>query len=92
MGLEGRNCYYCFFLPLTGAAEATGTSNTLLEFLNLDDFRGVDALQDKLSDAVALLDLEVGLVVVEKQDLDLTAVIGVNDTCAGIDKVLGSEA
>jgi hypothetical protein len=59
--------------------------------LNLDDFRGVDALQDKLSNAVALLDLEVGLVVVEKQDLDLAAVIGVNDTCAGIDEVLGSE-
>jgi hypothetical protein len=59
--------------------------------LNLDDFRGVDAFQDKLGDAVALLDLEVGLVVVEKQDLDLAAVIGVNDTCAGIDEVLGSE-
>jgi hypothetical protein len=77
---------------LTSAAEAASASNTLLEFLNLDNLGGVDALQNKLSNAVALLHLKVGFVMVEKQDLDLTAVIGIDDTSACVNEMLGSEA
>lgn len=73
------------------ASEATGTTHALLELLHLDNLGRVDALNDELGDAVTLLDLEVGVGVVEQQDLDLTAVVGINDAGAGVDEVFGRE-
>ena len=76
----------------TSAAKATSSTDTLLEFLDLDNLGRADALQDKLGNAIALLDLKVGLGMVKQENLDLAAVVGVNDTSAGVDKVLRSEA
>jgi hypothetical protein len=82
---------FSIFLTLTSASEPTSTSNTLLELLDLNNLGCVDALEDKLGNAVTLLDLKVGLIVVEKKNLDLSAVIGINDTSTGVDEVLGGE-
>lgn len=76
---------------LTSASEATSTSNTLLELLDLNNLGCVDALKDQLSNAVTLLDLKVGLVVVEEKNLDLATVIGIDNTSASVDEVLGGE-
>lgn len=82
----------CLFFSLTGASEAASASDALLELLDLDNLGGVDALEDELGDAVALLDLKVGLAVVEEKNLYLASVVGVNDTGARVDEVLGGEA
>ena len=76
---------------LTSASETTSTSNTLLELLDLNNLGCVDALEDQLSNAVTLLDLKVGLVVVEEKNLDLATVIGIDNTSASVDEVLGGE-
>jgi hypothetical protein len=76
---------------LTSASETTSTSNTLLELLDLNNIGCVDALKDQLSNAVTLLDLKVGLVVVEEKNLDLATVIGIDNTSASVNEVLGSE-
>jgi hypothetical protein len=73
------------------AAKATSTPLTLIKLLHFHNFRSVDALEHKLGNAVALLDLEVGLAMVEQKDLDRAAVVGINDTGSCIDEVLGSE-
>ncbi|KAI6761241.1 hypothetical protein HG531_001794 [Fusarium graminearum] len=79
-----------FFLSIS-ASKAAGTSNTLLKLLDLNNLGCVDALEDELGNAVALLDLKVGVVVVEEKDLDLATVIGINDTSTCVDEVLGGE-
>jgi hypothetical protein len=76
----------------TSASKAAGTPHALRKLLYLDDFGGEDALQDELGDTVALLDLEVGLGVVEEEHLDLASVISVNDAGASVNEVLGREA
>ena len=76
---------------LTSASKTTSTSNTLLELLDLNNLGCVDALEDQLSNAVTLLDLKVGLVVVEEKNLDLATVIGIDNASASVDEVLGSE-
>lgn len=81
-----------FGVSVAGAAKATGATDTLLELLHLLHLGGDDALEDELRDAVALLDLVVGVGVVEQQHLDLAAVVGVNDARASVDEVLGGEA
>lgn len=73
-----------------GGAEAAGAAHALLEFRDLHHLGGVDALDDELGHAVALGHLEFGLGVVEQQDLDLAAVVGVDDAGARVDEVLGS--
>lgn len=75
-----------------GAAKAAGAAHALLELLDLDDLGGVYALDDELGDALALLDLEVGVGVVKEQHLDLAAVVGVDDARARVDEVLGCQA
>lgn len=78
-----------------GAAEPTrrtepaGSAHALLQLGDLEHLRGVDALQDELRDAVALRDGEVGVRVVEQEDLDLAAVVCVYDSGAGVDEVPG---
>lgn len=52
----------------------------------------VDALNDELGDAVADLDLKVGVAVVEEQHLDGAPVVGVNDAGARVDEVVDGEA
>jgi hypothetical protein len=89
--LLGRRVGILYLLTLTSASEAASTSDTLLELLDLDNLGCIDALEDKLGNAVTLLDLKVGLVVVEKKDLDLATVIGIDDTSTCVDKVLGGE-
>lgn len=79
-------------LLLARAAEAARAADALLELLHLDHVGGDDALEHQLGDAVALLDLVVGLGVVEEQHLDLPAVVGVDDARARVDEVLGREA
>ena len=64
----------------------------ILELLHLDNLGSVDALEHQLRDAVALLDGEVGIAVVEEEDLHLAAVVCVDDAGTGIDEVLGGEA
>lgn len=79
-------------LVLARAAKATSSSDTLLQLLDLDDLGGHDPLEHQLSNSVALLDLIVGVGVVEEENLDGSAVVCVNDTGAGVDEVLGGEA
>jgi hypothetical protein len=74
------------------AAKPAGAPHALLELLHLDDIGRVDALEDELGNAVALLDLVVRLGVVEEQHLHLAAVVGVDDARARVDEVLGRKA
>lgn len=83
---------YLFRVAVAGAAKAARAADALLELLDLDDVGGHDALQDELRDAVAVLDLVVGVGVVEEQHLDLAAVVGVDDAGARVDEVLGRQA
>lgn len=76
----------------TRASESAGPTNALLELLDFDHLGGVDALEDELGNAVAFLDGEVDVAVVEQEYLDLSAVVGVDDARSGVDKVLGGEA
>jgi hypothetical protein len=76
----------------SSAAKAPSTTYTLLQLLHLDHFGSVDALDDKLSNSVALLDRVVCLGVVEQQHLHLAAVVCVNDAGAGVDEVLRRQA
>jgi hypothetical protein len=78
-------------LANTSAAESASASNTLLQLLHLDNFRGIDALEDELGDTVVLLDDKVHVAVVEQQDLDLASVVGIDDARAGVDEILRSE-
>lgn len=80
------------FLVRARAAKTSGSSHTLLQLLNLDDIGRHDPLEHQLSNSVALLDLIVGVCVVEEENLDGSAVVCVDDTGAGIDEVLGGEA
>lgn len=75
------------FAKAAGGPEATGAAHALLQLGDLDNLRRVDALEHELCDAVALGDGEVSLGVVEEQDLDLAAIVGVDDARAGVDKV-----
>lgn len=79
-------------LFLSCATESTSAAYTLLELSDLDNFRGIDAFDDELSNTVTFGDSEVGVVVVEEEDLDLAAVVGVNDTSAGVDEMLACQA
>lgn len=72
--------------------EPAGATHALVELLDLDHGRRVDALDDELGDAVALLHLVVGLAVVEQQHLDVAAVVGVDDARARVDEVLGCQS
>lgn len=57
---------------------------------HLDDLhlgRG-DPLEDELGDAVACLDLEVGIAQVEEEDAQHAPVVGVNHTGTNVDAVL----
>ena len=77
---------------LPGAAKATHTPNTLLQLLHLNNFRIPDSLNDKLSDAISLLHLEVLLAVIEEKNLYLATVVGIDNTSPGIDEILGRKA
>lgn len=59
--------------------------------LDLLDLAHLDLLQNELSDPVPLGDLKVRLAMVEKQDEERPAVVGVDDTGARLDRVLGGE-
>jgi hypothetical protein len=76
---------------LSSATEATGAPNALLEFLDFHDLGVPNALNNELGDAVTFLHLEVLLAMVEEKYLYLATVVGINDTCAGVDEVLRSE-
>lgn len=75
----------------TSATEATSAPDALLELLYFNNLRSVDAFDDQLCDAVALPDFEIGLGVVEEQNLDLATVIGIDHASAGVDEVLGGK-
>jgi hypothetical protein len=79
-------------LVLARAAKATSSSYALLQLLNFDDLGRHDPLEHQLSNTVALLDLIIGICVVEEENLDGSAVVCVDDTSAGVDEVLGGEA
>ena len=59
---------------------------------NDDGIGGVYFFDDQLRDLVALLDLEIHLSVVEEDDLDVPAVVRVDDARADGDAVLEREA
>lgn len=63
--------------------------HTLLQLLHLQHLGRVNPLDHELGDAVALGDSEIHVRVVEQQDLDLAAVVGVDDAGARVDEVLG---
>lgn len=50
------------------------------------------SLNDQLCNSVALVDGKVGLAKVEEENLERTAVVGVNDTSTNIDRVLCCES
>lgn len=77
---------------MASAAEAASASHALFQLLHLDNLGGIDALENQLCDAVALLDLKVGLSVVEQENLDFAAVVGIDDTGASVDEVLRGKA
>ena len=74
------------------AAEPPCAADAVLELGDLDHLRRPDALQHELRDAVALPDNKVRGRVVEEQDLDGAAVVGVDDPGARVDEVFGREA
>jgi hypothetical protein len=74
----------------SSAAKSSSAPDTLLELLHNDNIRCVDALDDQLSDAVAFLDREVDLAEVEEDHLDLSTIVGIDDTCTRVDAVFGS--
>ena len=76
----------------SGAPEPAGTADTLLQHLDLLDLGRDNPLEHQLCDPVPLLDLVVGVGVVEEQHLDLAAVVGVDDARARVDEVLRGEA
>jgi len=76
----------------TSAAEPARAAHALLELLHLEHLGRVDALEHQLRDPVALLDGEIGVRVVEEEDLDLAAVVGVDDARARVDEVFGRQA
>lgn len=76
----------------TRAAESASTTNTLLQLLDFLDLGSDDALQHQLGNPVPLLHFVVCIGMVEEQDLDLAAVISVDDSRPGVDKVFGREA
>jgi hypothetical protein len=84
-------CNHSFNRHLSSAAKAILSSNTLLQFLHLDNFGRKDPLKHKLRNAITLFDLEVLLAEVEEQDPDLAAVVCVDDAGASGNRVLGCE-
>lgn len=76
---------------LASAAKATSTALRIIELLNPHSLGRDDALQDELRDAVASLDLVVGLSVVEEDHADSTSVISVDDAGARVDEVFRGE-
>lgn len=76
----------------SGAAKAAGAAHALLQVSDLDNVGSIDALKDELSYAVSLCDGEIGIGVVEEQDLDLTTVVSVDDAGARVNEVLGRQA
>ncbi|RYO91341.1 hypothetical protein DL766_001988 [Monosporascus sp. MC13-8B] len=73
------------------APEPAGAAHALLELGDLDHLGRVDALDDELGHAVALGHGEVGLRVVEQQDLDGAPVVGVDHARPRVDEVLRRE-
>lgn len=76
----------------TRGAKPASAADAVLQLCDLDHVGRVDALEHELRDAVALGDGEVGVRVVEQENLDLAAVVGVDDARAGVDVVLAGEA
>lgn len=74
------------------APEPARAPHALLQLLHLDHVGRVNALDNELRDPVALLHLVVGVGVVEQQHFDGAAVVGVDDSRARVDEVLGCEA
>lgn len=76
----------------TSASKSASATDALLQLLHLLDLGSDDPLKDQLGNPVPLLNLVVGVRVVEEQNLDLAAVVGVDNARTGVDEVLGSEA
>mmetsp|Transcript_7900 Transcript_7900/g.19762 ORF Transcript_7900/g.19762 Transcript_7900/m.19762 type:complete len:242 (-) Transcript_7900:236-961(-) len=74
------------------AAKATSATLRVIQLSNLLHHRSHDALQDELSDAVALLDLEVDVAVVEQDHLNVATVVLVDDTSTSVNGVLPGQA
>jgi hypothetical protein len=74
----------------TCAAKPSCTTHTLLELLHHCDIGSIDALDDQLGNSVSRLDREVNVAEVEQDHFDLSAIICINDTSAGVDAVFGS--
>lgn len=79
-------------LIVSRATKAAHSPDALFQLLDLHHLWGIDALQNQLRNTIALLDVKARLSMVEQQNLDFAAIIGVDDTSAGIDKVLRGEA
>lgn len=76
----------------TSASKPTGATDALLQLLNLLNLGSDDPLKDQLGNPVTLLNFVVRVGVVEEQDLDLAAVISVDDARTGVNEVLGRKA
>src|SRR5262249_9095521 len=76
----------------TSAAESSSTANGRLKHGDHLDLRSVNPLKDELRNAVAFFDLEVDVAKVEQDDPSFATVVGVDNTCAGMDAVFNCEA
>ena len=52
---------------------------------------GTHPLQNQLGNTITRLDWEIDVRVIEQEHLDLSAVVGINDTSTSVDEVLSSK-
>ena len=95
--LSGLGCGR-FFLTIawgggdSSRAEPTSTSGCVVESLHFEQARHGVLFNDHLGDAVTFIHLKVDLTVVEKEHLDFTTVVSIDNSCPDMDGVLDSEA
>ena len=76
-----------------GGTESALSSNSLTERLDFNQFGRRVLLYNHLSDPIARTDGEICVLAqVEQQDLDLAAVVAINDASTHVDKVLHCQA
>jgi len=75
-----------------GGAEAGACAVSGVEVVDGQKFHGLDFLHEELRDAVALFDKVLASGVIEQQDFDFAAVLGIDHPGAAIDAVFDGHA
>ena len=75
-----------------GGAETVTVAVGVVQIVHGQKFHGFHFLDEQLGDAVALLDEMFAVGMIEQEDFDFPAVLGIDDARAAIEAVLGGEA